>query len=120
MPRKWSERLSEASINEQGEALFPLLQEPFATYLAGAGRVSGLIWNPQELHDFMGGWDNEHIPADMSYGSFLHTFMKSKIETDWEDIAYSLLFYGLIEPLSLIDQADRTDCACPPHEESEV
>ena len=120
MPRKWTERLAEASTNEQGDALFPFLQETFATYLAGASQISGLIWNAQELHSLLGGWDNERIPADMSYGSFLHTFMKSETDEHWEDIAYSLLFYGLIEPMSLIDQADRTARACQPHEESEV
>ena len=111
MPHKWTERLAEASTNEYGAALFPLLQEPFTTYLAGASRVSGLIWNAQELHDLMGAWDNEHIPANMSYGSFLHTFMECKIEKEWEDKIYSLLFYGLIEPLSLLTQTDRPTSA---------
>ena len=108
MQCKWTERLSKASTNDElSSALLPFLQEPLATYLTGASLVSGLLWNDPALHDFMGGWDNERIPANMSYGSFLHTFSQSKISKDWEDIAFSLLFYGLIEPLSLLAQTGR-------------
>ena len=121
MQRKWIERLAEASANdEQGSALLAYLQEPMATYMTGARQVSGLLWNNQELCSFLDGFGLEGNPAKMSYGSFLHTFFKWDGDKDWEELAYSLLFYGFIEPLSMIDQADRTDCVCLPHEERKV
>lgn len=107
MQRTWNERLSEALTNGQGDILFPFLQEPFPTFLLGASLLSGFIWNTRELLGLLDAWGKGNIPANLSYGSFLNTFARLENDDVLGDVFYYLLFYGLIEPLSTVDQADR-------------
>lgn len=120
MQRTWNERLSEALMSGQDDALFFFLQEPFPVFLRGASLLSGLIWNTPELLRLTDVQGKGNIPANLSYGSFLNTFARLENNDKWGDVFYNLLFYGIIEPLSQIDQAGRADEDSLQQKESEV
>ena len=107
MQRAWKERLSEVSTTGSGNLQLPFLQEPFPTFLLGASLLSGFIWNTQELLSLLDVWKNGNIPANLSYGSFLNTFARLENDCVFGEVFYYLLFYGLVEPLSQVDQAGQ-------------